>query len=107
MGGQALDFGLWTLDSTKEVRMKKILIVEDDQLVATAYRRRFQEAGYEVDWAADGLEGIKTVNALRPDVVLLDLLMPRVDGIEVLKYIRAHPDLKDLPVIVFSNSYMT
>ena len=87
--------------------MKKILIVEDDQLVATAYKKRFREAGYEVDWAPDGLEGIKMVGTLKPDIVLLDLLMPRLDGIEVLKYIRAHPDLKNLPVVVFSNSYMT
>lgn len=87
--------------------MKKILIVEDDQLVATAYRKRFREAGYEVEWAPDGLEGIKLVGTIKPDVVLLDLLMPRLDGIEVLKYIRGHPDLKNLPVVVFSNSYMT
>ena len=87
--------------------MKKILIVEDDQLVATAYKKRFREAGYEVDWAPDGLEGIKMVSTIKPDVVLLDLLMPRLDGIEVLKYIRSHPDLKNLPVVVFSNSYMT
>lgn len=87
--------------------MKKILIVEDDQLVATAYRKRFGEAGYHVDWAPDGLEGIKMVAASKPDVVLLDLLMPRLDGIEVLKYIRTHPELKNLPVVVFSNSYMT
>ncbi len=88
-------------------RMKKILIVEDDQLVATAYRKRFGEAGYIVEWAPDGLEGIKMVSTIKPDVVLLDLLMPRLDGIEVLKYIRTHPDLKNLPVVVFSNSYMT
>ncbi len=87
--------------------MKTILIVEDDQLVATAYRKRFGEAGYKVDWAPDGLEGIKMVGTIKPDVVLLDLLMPRLDGIEVLKYIRAHPELKNLPVVVFSNSYMT
>jgi CheY-like chemotaxis protein len=87
--------------------MKKILIVEDDQLVATAYKKRFREAAYEVEWAPDGLEGIKMVSAIKPDVVLLDLLMPRLDGIEVLKYIRSHPDLKNLPVVVFSNSYMT
>lgn len=87
--------------------MRKILIVEDDQLVASAYRKRFGEAGYTVDWAPDGLDGIKMVGAIKPDVVLLDLLMPRLDGIEVLKYIRTHPDLKNLPVVVFSNSYMT
>ncbi len=87
--------------------MKTILIVEDDQLVATAYKKKFGEAGYKVDWAPDGLEGIKMVGTIKPDVVLLDLLMPRLDGIEVLKYIRAHPELKNLPVVVFSNSYMT
>jgi CheY-like chemotaxis protein len=87
--------------------MKKILIVEDDQLVASAYKKRFGEAGYAVEWAPDGLEGIKMVSATKPDIVLLDLLMPRLDGIEVLKYIRSHPDLKHLPVVVFSNSYMT
>jgi CheY-like chemotaxis protein len=87
--------------------MKKILIVEDDQLVATAYRKRFKDAGWEVEWAADGVEGIKAVGTTRPDIVLLDLLMPRLDGIEVLKYIRANPDLRHLPVVVFSNSYMT
>ena len=90
-----------------EQSMKKILIVEDDQLVATAYKKRFLEAGYEVELAPDGLEGIKMVASVKPDVVLLDLLMPRLDGIEVLKYIRSHPDLKYLPVVVFSNSYMT
>lgn len=93
--------------SRPKQRMKKILIVEDDLLVATAYRKRFGEAGYIVEWAPDGLEGIKMVSAIKPDVVLLDLLMPRLDGIEVLKYIRTHPDLKNLPVVVFSNSYMT
>jgi len=87
--------------------MKKILIVEDDQLVATTYKKRFSEAGWAVELAPDGLEGIKMVTAVKPDVVLLDLLMPRLDGIEVLKYIRSHPDLRNLPVVVFSNSYMT
>ncbi len=87
--------------------MKKILIVEDDQLVATAYRKRFKDAGWDVEWAPDGVEGIKQVGIMKPDVVLLDLLMPRLDGIEVLKYIRGNPDLRHLPVVVFSNSYMT
>ena len=87
--------------------MNKILIVEDDPLVANAYRKRFKDAGWQAEWAPDGVEGIKAVGLLKPDVVLLDLLMPRLDGIEVLKYIRAHPELKNLPVVVFSNSYMT
>jgi len=87
--------------------MKTILIVEDDKVVAAAYRQRFTEAGFKVELAQDGLEGIRMVTSVPADVVLLDLLMPRLDGLEVLKYIRGHPDLKQLPVIVFSNSYMT
>jgi CheY-like chemotaxis protein len=87
--------------------MKKILIVEDDQVVASAYQRRFVKAGFIVEVAEDGLEGLQLATAAKPDVVLLDLLMPRLDGLEMLKYIRTHPDLASLPVVVFSNSYMT
>jgi CheY-like chemotaxis protein len=87
--------------------MKRILIVEDDKVVAAGYKQRFTSAGFTVDLAPDGLEGIRQSTAGKPDVVLLDLLMPRLDGLEVLKYIRGHPDLSDLPVVVFSNSYMT
>jgi len=87
--------------------VKKILIVEDDRVVASAYKKKFTQDGFQVEWAEDGLEGIKMVSSVKPDIVLLDLLMPKLDGIEVLKYIRGHPDLKLVPVVVFSNSYMT
>ena len=87
--------------------MKKILIIEDDRVIAATYKKRFLDAGYIVEWAPDGLEGVKMVTAMKPTVVLLDLLMPRLDGIEVLKFIRSHPEVKHLPVVVFSNSYMT
>jgi len=87
--------------------VKKILIVEDDKVVASAYQKKFTQDGFQVEWAEDGLEGIKMVSSVKPDIVLLDLLMPKLDGIEVLKFIRGHPDLKLVPVVVFSNSYMT
>ena len=87
--------------------MKKILIVEDDQVVASAYKQRFAKAGFIVEVAEDGLDGLQLATTAKPDVVLLDLLMPRLDGLELLKYIRTHPDLASLPVVVFSNSYMT
>ena len=87
--------------------MKKILIIEDDRVIAATYKKRFLDAGYIVEWAPDGLEGVKMVTTMKPTVVLLDLLMPRLDGIEVLKFIRSHPEVKHLPVVVFSNSYMT
>ena len=87
--------------------MKTILIIEDDRVIAATYKKRFLDAGYVVEWAPDGLEGVKMVTSVKPTVVLLDLLMPRLDGIEVLKFIRSHPEVKHLPVVVFSNSYMT
>ncbi len=87
--------------------MKTVLIIEDDRAVAATYRHKFKEAGFHVEVASDGLEGVKLVSTLRPDAVVLDLLMPRLDGIEVLKFIRGHPELSATPVVVFSNSYMT
>src|SRR6185503_13599389 len=87
--------------------MKTVLIIEDDRAVAATYRHKFKEAGYRVEVAPDGVEGVKLVSTLRPDAVVLDLLMPRLDGIEVLKFIRGHPELSNTPVVVFSNSYMT
>lgn len=87
--------------------MKTVLIIEDDRAVAATYRHKFKEAGYKVEVAPDGVEGVKLVSTLRPDAVVLDLLMPRMDGIEVLKFIRGHAELSGTPVVVFSNSYMT
>lgn len=87
--------------------MKTILIIEDDRAVAATYRHKLKEAGFRAEVAPDGLEGIKQVTALKPDAVVLDLLMPKLDGLEVLKFIRSHPDLSGTPVVVFSNSYMT
>jgi|GEM_PF-632331 DNA-binding response OmpR family regulator len=87
--------------------MKTVLIIEDDRAVAATYRHKFKEAGYRVEVASDGVEGVKLVSTLRPDAVVLDLLMPKMDGIEVLKFIRGHTELSGTPVVVFSNSYMT
>ena len=87
--------------------MKTVLIIEDDRAVAATYRHKFKEAGFLVEVAPDGIEGVRLVSTLRPDAVVLDLLMPRLDGIEVLKFIRGHPDICNTPVVVFSNSYMT
>ncbi|MEY2409755.1 MAG: hypothetical protein QOF48_2425 [Verrucomicrobiota bacterium] len=87
--------------------MKTVLIIEDDRAVAATYRHKFKEAGFNVEVAPDGIEGVRMVAALQPDAVVLDLLMPRLDGIEVLKFIRGHPEINATPVVVFSNSYMT
>lgn len=87
--------------------MKKILIVEDDQIVANIYRNKFAVEGYQVDIARDGEIGLEKVRSFGPDAVVLDLMLPRLNGVEVMKQIRAQTDLQHLPVIVFSNTYLT
>jgi DNA-binding response OmpR family regulator len=85
--------------------MKKILIIEDDALITRIYRKRCQTAGFEVDSAADGKVAIERLKADPPDVVLLDLMLPHTDGVQVLKFMRAEEPLKKIPVLVLSNAY--
>ncbi len=85
---------------------KKVLIVEDDIIVSNIYRNKLANEGYDVKIAQDGELGKQMVGSFKPDLVLLDLMMPRVNGIEVLKHIRGNRDTKDLPVVVLSNSYL-
>jgi CheY-like chemotaxis protein/HPt (histidine-containing phosphotransfer) domain-containing protein len=87
--------------------MKKILIVEDDELVANTYGNRFSREGFEVSIAPDGLAGLDLVRSFQPDAVILDLMLPKMTGVELTKKIRAEPNLERLPVIVLSNAYLT
>jgi DNA-binding response OmpR family regulator len=85
----------------------KILIIEDDQLVANIYRNKFTVEHFQVEIALDGHTGYEVIKSFRPDVVILDLMLPKVTGIELLKKIRAEAEFKHLPVIVFSNTYLS
>jgi len=87
--------------------MKKMLIVEDDQLVGNIYRHKFQMEGFQVEIATDGEAGIRAVSTFRPDIVILDLMLPRLNGVEVLRKIRATPQFQTLPVLVLSNAYLS
>jgi len=87
--------------------MKKILIVEDDQIVANIYRNKFSVEGYQAEIALDGLAGLEMVRTFRPDAVILDLMLPKMTGVELMKKIRSEADFQQLPVIVFSNTYLT
>jgi CheY-like chemotaxis protein len=87
--------------------MERILIVEDDQIVGNIYRNRLSLEGYQVEIARDGLAGLEMVHSFRPDAVILDLMLPRMTGVELMKRIRSEPGLQQLPVIVFSNTYLT
>src|SRR5580658_7549392 len=84
--------------------VKTIFFVEDSEVELLAYRAALEKAGYCVQWAKDGLEAMRLLHNIVPDLVLLDLMLPRFDGVEVLKFISTSPKLKTVPVIIFSTN---
>ena len=87
--------------------MKKILIIEDDQIVANVYRNKLIVQGYRVEVANTGETGYDLIKSFRPDAVILDLVLPRLSGVELLEIVRAEAEFAKLPMIVFSNTYLT
>lgn len=84
--------------------MKKILIVEDEQLIGDLVQRKLREAGYYAFVARDGEEALKLIQVERPHLVLLDIVLPRLNGFEVLAELRKDAELRKTPVIIISNS---
>ena len=92
------------MPDTKEERKKiMILIVEDDQVLLRALYILFHEGEYTIATATDGDTAVKMAQRLNPDIILLDLLLPKIDGFGVIKNLKANPKLKDTPIIVLSN----
>lgn len=85
---------------------KKILLIEDEEILSGLLKRKLEENGYEVIVAFDGEEGVGIMKKQRPDLVLLDIVMPKMDGFEVMEKMNKIPglSLKSLPVIIVSNS---
>ncbi len=82
---------------------KILLIVEDDPLMQRMYQKIFTFEKYEVATASNGEEGLDKVRTLKPTVVLLDVMMPKMNGLQVLEKIKADPDIKHIPVIMLTN----
>ena len=87
--------------------MKKILIIEDDQIVANVYRNKLAVEGYQTEAALDGETGLKMMRTFQPDAIVLDLILPKMSGVEVIREIRSEANFSKLPIIVFSNTYLT
>ena len=85
--------------------MKTIVIVEDNPVAAGIYRSLLAGQGFTVEVAADGEAGVEAVRRVRPDLVLLDLVLPKIDGAAVLRQIRATPETAATPVVLISNAY--
>ena len=83
--------------------MTTIAIIEDDQVINQMYRMKFEAAGFEVVSASDGEAGVKVVQRANPDIILLDLQMPNMNGTEALQKIRHQPANANTPVIILTN----
>jgi DNA-binding response OmpR family regulator len=83
--------------------MAKIAIIEDDQAISQMYRLKFDAEGYEVETAANGKLGLELADAMRPDIILLDLMMPEMNGDEMLERMRGTDWGKDIKVIILTN----
>src|ERR1051326_2455922 len=87
--------------------MKKVLVIEDDPVIAHVYKTRLEKEDYEAEVAADGQIGFYKIYEFKPDAVLLDLMLPKMNGVEVLRNIMAEKDYNRIPIIVFTNAYVS
>ena len=83
--------------------MKKVLLIEDDKDQILLYQTKFELDGYGFLAAKNGPEGLKLAEQEKPDMILIDLLMPGMDGIEVLEKLKANPATKNTPAIIVTN----
>ncbi len=82
---------------------KKVLIAEDDEHISKVYEIKLAKEGFATSLARDGEEAVAKITAEKPDIVLLDLMLPKKDGFGVLEDIKKNPELANIPIIVLSN----
>jgi len=86
-----------------DAKNTKILIVEDEEILLTALSEELKQEGFNIIGAHDGVEGVEMAGQEKPDLILLDLVMPRLDGIGALKQMKENPETKDIPVVILTN----
>ena len=84
-------------------KIAKILLVEDDEFLANMYRAKLEIENYEVVMALNGEAGLHMAEEKKPDLILLDIVMPKMNGFEVLNHLKSDKDLKKIPVILLTN----
>jgi CheY-like chemotaxis protein len=88
-------------------RPTRLLVVDDDPQVIDMVRQLLEESAYQVEAAADGQEAMEAIARQRPDAILLDLMMPRLDGFGVIEQLRQNPDYRTIPVVVLTAKTLT
>jgi len=84
--------------------MKKILIIEDEEIILDLLERKLTQEGYEAFVARNGEEGLEKMRMVKPDLILLDIVMPKMGGFEVMEEMQKDSQLREIPIIVVSNS---
>lgn len=83
--------------------MKKILVVEDDEFLSDSYKDKLSNNEIQVSVARDGQEAIAQADSFKPDLIILDLVIPKINGVDVLKKLKANPKTKNIKVLIASN----
>lgn len=83
--------------------MPKVLLIEDDPMIYRLYQKLFTLEGFEIEIAENGNVGLKKLNEAKPDILLMDIMMPEMNGLEMLAKVKEDPETKDIPVVVLTN----
>lgn len=81
----------------------KALIIEDEQFIRDIYKRQLEKAGITVDGFSNGAEGLQAISQNKYDIILLDIMLPDINGLEILKQVKQNPDTKNIPIIMLTN----
>jgi CheY-like chemotaxis protein len=88
----------------RRLKMNKVLIVEDGEFLREIYHKKLEQANFEVETAVDGVDGLEKAREFKPDLILLDVIMPGLNGVEFLREIKVHSELNEIPVAILTNS---
>ena len=91
------------LRSLRGKNMTKILLVEDDPLIYRMYQKLFTLEGYETETANNGQEGLDKLKDFKPDIIMLDIMMPTMDGVTMLNHLKENPETAEIPVVILTN----
>lgn len=91
------------MDTVSQTKTPVILVIEDDEMLCTMYERKLVSAGYECEVALNGIQGVTKAKLIKPDLILLDIMMPFKDGMETLAELKTDVDTANIPVVMLTN----
>ena len=89
--------------SRMETQQKTILLIEDEKVLANLLKQRLEKEGFNVNLARDGEEALKVLKNIQPNLVLLDIILPKISGFELMEILRKDPSYNQAPIVIISN----